>query len=309
MSIVLVTGGAGFIGSHVVRAMLAGGHRVVVVDDLSSGRRELVPPHVEFHQMSILDSGVDALIEKVKPDVVDHHAAQISVNRSVREPQLDATINVVGTVNMLEACANHGVKRFIFASTGGALYGEPEYMPCREDHPIAPLSPYGTAKYCVEQYVRYYSRARGVPSVVLRYSNVYGPNQDPHGEAGVVAIFSKRMLADRQPVIYGTGDQARDFVYAGDVAEANRLALEKGEGGMFNIGTGELHSVNELYRVLAEETGYKHPPAYEAPRPGEVFKITLDYARAQRELGWRPTTSFREGLRRTVEAFAAEGKR
>ena len=309
MSTVLVTGGAGFIGSHVSRAYLAQGHRVIIADDLSSHRNELIPPEAEFHQLDIRDSALIELFQRVRPDVVSHHAAQVSVQRSVRQPELDASINIVGTANVLEAAATSGVKRFIFASTGGALYGEPQYHPCDEAHPIEPLSPYAMSKYCAEQYVRYYSRMTGMPSVVLRYANVYGPAQDPHGEAGVVAIFTQRMLSGQQAVINGTGEQARDFVYVGDVVEASMLAMERGDNGTYNIGTGRGSTVSELYGLLARATSCQQRPLHGEPKPGEIFRITLECSRAERELGWRPVTSLEEGVELTVESFAARTKR
>ena len=306
MVTVLVTGGSGFIGSHVAGAYLSRGHRVVVADDFSSGRRVLAPQGAEVHEVDIRSPALAELFERVRPDIVNHHAGQISVTHSVRDPQLDAGINVSGTINVLENAVRVGSSRFICASTGGALYGEPEYTPCDEKHPIAPLSPYGVSKYCAEQYVRYYSHTAGLSSVVLRYGNVYGPGQDPHGEAGVVAIFSQRMLSGEQAVIFGNGLQERDFVFVGDVAAANVAALSLGDGETLNIGTGEGHSVNELYSAIAEATDCDLPPVHEEARPGEVFRITLDASRAQKVLGWRPKTSFRDGIQRTVEAFAAE---
>lgn len=309
MATILVTGGCGFIGSHVARTYLANGHRVAVVDDLSTGRRELLPPGAEFFKVDVRDAALEQVFATVRPDVVNHHAAQISVLRSVREPQIDAAINVVGSVNVLECAAKHGVKRFIFASTGGALYGEPQRLPCDETHPIAPLSAYGTAKYCVEQYIGYYSRMRALPSVILRYANVFGPDQDPHGEAGVVAIFTNRMLANEQAFIFGTGEQERDFVYVGDVAQASLLALERGEGKAYNIGTGIGSSVNRLYQILAEATSCKLPPAHKPANAGEVFKITLDASKARKELGWRPTVTFEKGLQETVRSFAAKKRK
>lgn len=309
MPTILVTGGCGFIGSHVTKRYLAAGHRVAVVDNLSSGREELLAAGAELHRVDIRDAALEEVFAKVRPDVVNHHAAHLSVARSVREPQFDASVNVVGSVNVLELAVKYGAQRLIFASTGGALYGEPKRSPCDETHPIEPLSPYGVAKYCVEQYVRYFSRMRGLSSVILRYSNVYGPDQDPFGEAGVVAIFCNRMLANEQAYIFGNGEQERDFVYVGDVAEASLLALERGEGGAYNIGTGRGNSVNRLYQVLAEITGCKLPPAYKPANPGEVFRITLDASLARRMLGWQPTVSFEQGLRETVKAFAAARKR
>lgn len=304
MPTVLVTGGAGFIGSHVARAYLSHGHRVVIADNLAGQRKDLIPKEAEFHQVDIRDAALNDLFAEVRPDIVNHHAAQISVPYSVREPLKDLSSNVYGSANVLEAAARHHVKRFIFASTGGALYGEPQYHPCDEQHPIMPLSPYGVAKFCTEQYVRYYAQMRDMTSVVLRYANVYGPNQDPHGEAGVVAIFTQRMLEKEPSVIFGDGEQQRDFVYVGDVAQANVLALDLGDNGTYNIGTGAGHSVNELHRLLGQATAYQVPAEYEQARPGDVLRITLDSSKAARDLGWRPETSFQKGLELTVQSFA-----
>ena len=305
MSTVLITGGAGFIGSHVARAYLGAGHRVIVLDDLSTGRKKLVPDGAEFLDIDIRDPGIVEAFQRLRPEVVNHLAAQVSVVRSAREPQVDASINIIGAVNVLDSAARAGVKRVIFSSTGGALYGEPQKLPCDEQHPIAPLSPYGVAKYCIEQYLRYFARLRSLPFVILRYGNVYGPGQDPFGEAGVVAIFTQRMLKDEQCHIFGDGAQERDYVYVEDVAQANVLALKQGEGETFNIGTGEAMSVNQLHRLLAGITGCIRPAIFERARPGEVFRIYLDASKAKRELGWRPQVTFEEGLRRTVAAFRA----
>ena len=303
MSTVIITGGAGFIGSHVAKAYLRAGHRVVVVDDLSTGRRNLVSEGAEFVHLDVTDPSLITVFQRIRPDVVNHLAAQVSVVRSTREPQADAAINVVGSSNVLDAAARCGAKRFIFSSTGGALYGEPQSLPCAEDHPIAPLSPYGVAKYCVEQYIRYFARVRGLPAVILRYGNVYGPGQDPYGEAGVVAIFTQKMLKKEQCYIFGTGEQERDFVYVEDVAQANVTALDKGVGEAINIGTGEAISVLRLYALLAQLTGCAQQAEHKPENPGEVFRIYLDASKAKRVLGWQPRVSFAEGLRRTVEAF------
>lgn len=303
MATVLITGGAGFIGSHVAKAYLQAGHRAVVMDDLSTGRRNLVPAGAEFVEMDVRDPAMLETLQRLRPEVLVHLAAQVSVVRSTREPQADASINVTGTVNILEAASRTGVKRVIFSSTGGALYGEPQKLPCDEEHPIAPLSPYGVAKYCVEQYIRYFARLRGLTFVILRYGNVYGPDQDPFGEAGVVAIFTQRMLRDEQCFIFGDGLQERDYVYVEDVANANLLALDRGDGEAYNIGTEQPMSVNRLYALLAGLTGCAKPAIHEAARPGEVFRIYLAAAKAKRDLRWQPLVTFEQGLRRTVEAF------
>ena len=298
---ILVTGGAGFIGSHVADGFLGRGHTVAVVDDLSVGRREHVDPRANFYPVDITDAdAVAEVFARERPQIVDHHAAQASVIRSMQDPVYDARVNILGSVNLLEAAREHGVERFIFASTGGALYGEPEYLPCDEDHSVRPLSAYGAAKYAVETYLLVYRQTYGLPFTLLRYANVYGPRQDPYGEAGVVAIFSQRMNQGLDPIIYGTGEQERDFVYVGDVVEANLRALEAPPSGVYNIGTGQGVSVNRIAALLADIIQYRGQPVYQAERPGEVFRISLDSARAQTELGWTPRTSLEEGLTLTV---------
>jgi UDP-glucose 4-epimerase len=303
MAKVLVTGGAGFIGSHVVDKLLAQGHHVVVVDDLSSGRREFLPPNIPFYCLSILDPALEEVLAQERPEVVNHHAAQISVTRSVQDPQYDASVNILGVVNLLKASQQHGVKKFIYASTGGALYGEPDYLPCDEEHPIRPLSPYGISKFIGEHYVRFFGLTYGMDYTVLRYANVYGPRQDPHGEAGVVAIFTQRMLQGEQPIIFGTGEQERDFVYVDDVVEANVLAFERGSKGAYNIGTGKGTSISDLHDLLKRATGYGGGPLYADARPGDVFKISLSWKKAKKGLGWQPRTSLQKGLEETVRYF------
>ncbi len=302
---VLVTGGAGFIGSHIVDRLVEGGHAVVVVDNLSTGRREYVNPAATFYQVDLGDDALEEVFRRERPQVVDHHAAQISVTYSTEHPAEDAAINVVGSLRLLELARKYGVERFIFASTGGALYGEPAYLPCDEAHPIRPLSPYGVAKHAVEQYLALYRQLYGLPYVALRYGNVYGPRQNPHGEAGVVAIFAQRLLQDREAVIYGAGEQRRDFVYVADVAEANLLALEKGDGECLNIATGSDASVNEVFATLKALTGYRRDAVYAPARPGEVFAIRLAYQRAAAVLGWRPEIPLAQGLANTVAFFRA----
>ncbi len=335
-STVLVTGGAGFIGSHVAEALRDAGHRVVVVDDLSSGSPGNVPAGVEFHRLDIRAPETARLVAERRPRYVFHHAAQISVSASVRDPSHDADVNVRGTLNLLQAAAAAGVEKFVFASTGGALYGEGGDVPVGEGRCPMPLAPYGVGKLACEGYLRVFERERGLPYVSLRYGNVYGPRQDPHGEAGVVAIFVTRMLARAaeaaaafgraapgaagappapvpsgappEPVVNGDGRYVRDYVYVGDVVRANLLAAEYPGSGAFNIGTGRGTDVNELWDILARLTGYPGERRHGPPRPGDVRSITLDASLARRELGWEPLVSLEEGLRRTVEWFrAAQG--
>lgn len=308
---VLVTGGAGFIGSHVAEAYLARGDRVWIVDDLSSGKLENVPEGAEFLRMDIGDPALDELFRKVGGfDIVNHHAAQIDVRRSVADPRADARINIDGLLNVLECARRHGVGRVIFVSSGGVVYGEPACRPTPETAPKLPRSPYGVTKLAGEQYLYYYAQVHGLEYAVLRYSNVYGPRQDPHGEAGVVAIFSSR-LRDGQPItIYGDGEQTRDYVYVGDVVRANLLvsdvalppAVDLDSRG-FNVGTGRETSVNELARVLMEAAGRDAEVRYAAARPGELLHSCLDNTRL-RQLGWEPAVSLREGLARTYRYIA-----
>ena len=300
---ILVTGGAGFIGSHVVDAYLAVGHDVAVVDDLSTGRREHVPPQARFYQIDIRAPGLDELFAQERPQVVSHQAARANVRESLEKPLLYAEVNVLGSLNVLECCRRHGVRKIIYASTGGAVYGEPQTLPVAEDHPINPLDPYGASKHHVEHYLHLYWANFGIAYTVLRYPNVYGPRQDPYGEAGVVAIFSGQMLNNGRPVINGSGEQERDFVYVSDVARANVLALARGDGGVYNIGSGVGTSVNRIFELLAELTGYAGPVVHGPPKRGEVFKVYLDARRAREDLGWAPEVELEEGLTRTVAYF------
>jgi UDP-glucose 4-epimerase len=300
---ILVTGGAGFIGSHVVDAFVASGHDVIVVDDLSTGRRANLNPAATFYHIDVRDAALREVFEKERPDVVSHHAAQVDVRRSVADPAFDADVNVLGSLNLLECCLEVNVEKVIYISSGGAVYGEPEYLPCDEDHPIQPLCPYGASKYVVEQYLYMYRELHGLDYTVLRYGNVYGPRQDPHGEAGVVAIFAGQMVRAETPTINGSGEQERDFVYVGDCARANRLALELGSGRAYNLGTGEGTSINRIFELLKEATGYQGEAAHGPAKAGETFRIYLDASRAREELGWRPGVSLREGLTRTAAHF------
>lgn len=300
---ILVTGGAGFIGSHVVDALLADGHDVIVVDDLSTGRRQNLNPKARFYQMDIRDPGLAAVFEHERPEVVDHHAAQMDVRRSVAEPLFDADVNVRGSLNLLELARTFGTRKVVYISTGGAVYGEPRYLPCDEDHPIDPICQYGVSKHVVEHYLYVYRHLYGLDYTVLRYPNVYGPRQNPHGEAGVVAIFTGRMLAGKPVTINGNGQQERDFVYVADCARANVLALNKGSGGIYNLGSNRGISVNWLFAALAKIIGYSSQPMLAPARPGETFKIVLDGRRAQADLDWSPTVSFEQGLQHTVSYF------
>ena len=300
---ILVTGGAGFIGSHVVDAMLADGHEVVVVDDLSTGRKRNLNPRARFYHMDIRDPGLAEVFERERPEVVDHHAAQMDVRRSVVDPLFDADVNVRGTLNLLEQARTHGTRKVIYVSTGGAAYGEPKYLPCDEDHPIDPICQYGVSKHVVEHYLFVYRHLYNLDYTVLRYPNVYGPRQDPHGEAGVVAILTGKMLAGEPVTINGTGEQERDFVYVADCARANVLALSKGSGGIFNLGSSRGTSVNLLFSALANIIGYSAEPRYGPPKAGETFKIYLDGRRAKAQLDWLASVDFDRGLEQTVAYF------
>jgi len=299
---ILVTGGAGFIGSNVADRFVELGHEVAVLDNLSSGFREFVPRHARFYHADLNDTdAVSRCLTEFRPEVVDHHAAQIDVRKSVTDPVFDATTNILGGIRLLEACTRCGVRKFLYASTGGALYGEGRTLPATEEHPVNPESPYGASKHTLEHYLYIWKLLNGLDSTVLRYPNVYGPRQNPHGEAGVNAIFIGLMLAGQRPRIFGTGEQVRDYLFVGDVVEANARALDRGSGEVVNLGTGVPTSVNDIVRELNRILGTRLEPIYEAARPGEIQRIYLDASRAQRVLGWTPTVKFAEGLQRTVD--------
>jgi UDP-glucose 4-epimerase len=278
-------------------------YRVVIIDNLSSGKLKNLNPAAAFRHSDITQSSVNEVFQREQPDLVFHLAAQTSVPYSTREPVNDSEINVVGTLRILDAAQRFGVDKLIFSSTGGALYGDPEVDPCPDDHPVIPLSPYGMSKYIGEQYMEYYHRMYRLNFTSLRYGNVYGPRQDPHGEAGVVAIFSRAMIAGKQPEILGNGDQERDFVSVDDVVEANILAIDRGDGMHLNIGTGQKTSINTLFELLKSIIGYRWGPVHGPARLGDVFQISLDSARAAQEMGWTPQVDLEEGLRRTVDYF------
>jgi UDP-glucose 4-epimerase len=304
---ILVTGGAGFIGSHVVDRLQADGHQVSVMDNLSTGRREQVAAGAALHVCDLRSAGLEAVFAGTRPEAVVHVAAQPSVARSVADPLLDASVNVLGTVALLAACQRWRVSRVIYTSTGGAAYGDTAVLPTPEDHPMNATSPYGVTKVAAERYLDCWSALAGVPALTLRLANIYGPRQNPLGEAGVVAIFTHRLLRAEGCVINGDGGQTRDYVFVGDVADAVARGLEHSEArGAVNIGTGIETSVNELYDRLARIVGIGEPAAHAPAKPGEQRRSILDPARAKMLLGWAPSTPLDAGLDRTVAAFRAE---
>jgi UDP-glucose 4-epimerase len=300
---ILVTGGAGFIGSHIVNAYIDAGHDVTVIDDLSSGKMQLVNPKATFYHLDIHSPEVKTILEKEKIKVINHHAAQISVSASVANPLFDANSNIIGTLQLLQNAVLLDIEKFIFASTGGAMYGEQKTFPANEEHPCQPLSPYAISKLCAEKYIHYFGTQHGLNTTVLRYSNVYGPHQNPHGEAGVVAIFCERLLKGQQPIINGDGEQTRDFVYVQDIVQANTIALNPQCSGMFNVGTGKETSVNFLTRCLVKAsaiaTSIEHGPA----RQGEQRRSVIDSGKLLKEFGWKPDVSVEEGLLETFNYF------
>jgi UDP-glucose 4-epimerase len=302
---ILVTGGAGFIGSHVADAFVAAGHQVSIIDDLSSGRRENLNPQACFYQLDVQAADVGDVFHREQPEVLCHHAAQMDVRRSVADPVFDARVNLVGLLNLMEQGRRNGLKRVLFASTGGAIYGEQETFPASEAHKTEPVSPYGVAKLASERYLFFYSVAYGISYVALRYANVYGPRQSPHGEAGVVAIFSEKLLHGAPAIINGDGTQTRDYVYVGDLVRANLAALESRFVGAVNLGTGVETDVNTLFRLLCQACGVSANEQHGPAKPGEQRRSVIDSALAQRVLGWRPHTTLEQGLQETVAFFRA----
>ncbi|HEY1904884.1 MAG TPA: NAD-dependent epimerase/dehydratase family protein [Myxococcaceae bacterium] len=300
---VLVTGGAGFIGSHVTDVFLDAGHEVWALDDLSSGRRENLRPEVKLVVADIRSADAARLVETGRFEVMCHLAAQMDVRRSVADPRFDADVNIAGFLNLLEAARKSGLRKVVFSSTGGAIYGEQDVYPAPESHPTRPVSPYGVSKASGELYLGYYRAQYGLQSVALRYANVYGPRQNPHGEAGVVAIFSERLLRGEPCTIYGTGEQTRDFVFGPDVARANLLAATRDVQGAINVGTAIETDVNRLHALLAKAAGSDRPATHAPAKPGEQMRSSVDPALAAKVLGWRPTVALEEGLQRTVGWF------
>ena len=304
---ILITGGAGFIGSHVADRLLAGNHEVAVVDNLSTGRREFVPAAAQFFPYDIKDQDTYNLILQWRPQVLVHHAAQMSVRLSVADPLHDARENILGSLNLFQAAAQSGVEKIIFASTGGALYGDAAPVPARETEPACPESPYGIAKLAVEHYLHFYRRQYGIIPITLRYANVYGPRQNGLGEAGVVAIFIEKFLAGQQPIINGDGLQTRDFIFVRDVVSANLLALDYPQAGVFNIGTGRETTILSIYLKLQELAASPLNPVHGPPKAGEQRRSALDCRQAREKLHWAPQVDLAEGLAHTLTAFRERG--
>lgn len=311
MGIYLVTGGAGFIGSHLCDRLLAEGKRVVAVDDLGAGKIANLAEarsyghEFAFHTIDIRSGGLRAIFEQYHPEVVMHLAAQASVATSVKDPEGDASVNIMGLINVLDCAAATGTRKVVFAASGGTLYGESKSLPAKENARgrSRPTSPYGITKATGINYLEFYNANRGLDFTALALANIYGPRQDPHGEAGVVAIFSSQMLSGQQPTIFGTGSDTRDYTYIDDTVHAFALAADHGSGYVVNVGTGVETSVNALFRAMAAIAGYQGKPAHGPPRPGDLHRSALDNSLAAKELGWKPWTSLKEGLRATIDSF------
>jgi UDP-glucose 4-epimerase len=308
---ILVTGGAGFIASHIVDAYIDAGHQVAILDNFSSGSQQNVNPLAAVHHVDIRDrERVERIFQEGSFDLLNHHAAQLDVRVSVRDPQLDAEQNVIGTLNLLQGALKNGVRRVVFASTGGAVYGEQEYFPADEGHPTNPISPYGVTKLAAEKYLHYFRAVHGIQHVVFRYTNVYGPRQNPHGEAGVIAVFCDRMFNGHQPTINGSGEQTRDYVYVGDLVRAHMMALdfmEEGRSETFNLCTNTETTVNRLFHTLNDMLGGKFVERHGPASQGEQLRSVCSYDRAAKQLGWKPEVELAEGLRRTLEFYSASG--
>ena len=300
---IVVTGGAGFIGSNIADAYIDRGHEVHIIDNFSTGQMMHVNRKAILHQLDITDAAAVSLIERLRPDLLSHHAAQMDVRHSVADPAYDARVNILGFINMLEACQRAGVKRVVFASSGGAVYGEQDIFPAPEDHPTQPASPYGVSKRAGELYLSYYRQAFGLPYIALRYANVYGPRQSAKGEAGVVAIFVTALLAGKAPVINGDGRQTRDYVYVGDVVAANLAALECPYVGPVNIGTGVETDVVEIFEQLRSAAGQTVEAVHGPAKVGEQRRSSLDTRLASQVLGWKPEVALDDGLRRTAAYY------
>jgi len=305
---ILVTGGAGFIGSHIVDAYIEQGHDVTVLDDLSTGKKKNLNARARFVAADVRDPNISTLFAESRFEVVNHLASQIDVRKSVQDPFFDASVNILGALRLLECCRSYGVRKFIFSSSGGTIYGECPTQPAKEEDASRPESPYGISKATVEKYIHFYGDVYRLPFTILRYGNAYGPRQDPHGEAGVVAIFIGKLLAKEGITIYGTGTQERDYVYVSDIVRANIAALSKGENTVFNIGTGIAVSVNTLYDQLAHIDPHALPATYAPARTGELARSVLNIDRAGKQLGWKPDTSLAKGLKDTYHYFEQQKK-
>jgi len=300
---VLVTGGAGFIGSHVVDAYVGAGHSVVVVDNLSSGSKDNIHLNAHFYHLDIGNPELEEIFRSESFDVVNHHAAQMDVRKSVADPAFDASVNILGGLNVLENARKYGVKKIIFASTGGAIYGEQDYFPADEQHPLRPLSPYGITKLCMEKYLYYYKEVHGIDHVILRYANVFGPRQNPHGEAGVVAIFASKLLNNHHATINGDGKQTRDYTFVSDVVRANVLALQHSTSDVFNVGTGIETDVNVIFSELRRHLNPTSPEDHGPAKQGEQRRSVISYGKIQKEMGWTPKFDVKRGLALTASYF------
>lgn len=300
---ILITGGAGFIASHIQDAYLAAGHEVAVLDNLATGRKANLSPKSRFYELDIRDPAVDRVFEEFKPEALSLHAAQMDVRRSVEDPVYDCQVNGLGMLNLLNAAKRHGAKKVVFASTGGAIYGEQDFFPADESHPTQPASPYGITKLLGEKYLHFYQETYGIETVALRYANVYGPRQNPHGEAGVVAIFALRLLKGEIPTINGDGLQTRDYVFVEDVVQANVLALKPGVRGIYNVGTGIETDVVQIFQGLVRESGLEAAPQHGPAKAGEQRRSAITAAKIGKDLGWKPKIPLAEGLKRTLEYF------
>jgi len=300
---IIITGGAGFIGSHLADALIKDGHKVAVIDNLFTGKKENLNPKAKFYKIDIRNPKIFQVFKREKPIIVFHYAAQINVRRSVENPVESANINILGALNILESCRKNGVKKIIFASTGGAMYGKANVIPTPENFPELPLSPYGIEKLTIEKYLNYYYSIFKLPFVVLRLANVYGPRQNSKGEAGVVAIFCDQMLAKKQPIINGDGKQTRDFVYVADIVRANILAMEKNKIGIFNIGTAKETNINTIFQEIKKLTNCNCKEVHTHEKIGEQRRSCLDFSKAKKELSWEPKVELKEGLKRTKEWF------
>ncbi|MGR3292669.1 MAG: NAD-dependent epimerase/dehydratase family protein [Candidatus Scalindua sp.] len=304
---ILVTGGAGFIASNLVDNLISQEHDVVVIDNLTTGKEENINSKATFYKEDIGNTeSLEKIFAEEKPDIVNHHAAQVDLRRSVRDPLYDAQVNIMGSLNLINVSSSYNVKKFIYASTGGAVYGEPKYLPVDEKHTIDPQSQYGVSKHTVEHYLFVFKQTHNLPYTVLRYPNVYGPRQDPHGEAGVVAIFTEQMLDGKQPTIFGDGAKTRDYVYVGDLVNANMMAMfnpAELDGGCYNLGWGKEIKDIEVFEAVRDALGLSVEPIFDEKRPGEIDRICLNNTKAKKELNWSPKVEFQEGIKLTTEFY------